>query len=46
MRPDGQRRIYRLEPERLADLDAWLKPFRQFWNERLNALDDHLENEQ
>jgi DNA-binding transcriptional ArsR family regulator len=46
MRPDGQRRLYRLEPESLADLDAWLKPFRQFWAERLDALDDHLENEQ
>jgi DNA-binding transcriptional ArsR family regulator len=46
MRPDGQRRLYRLEPESLADLDAWLKPFRRFWAERLDALDDHLENEQ
>jgi DNA-binding transcriptional ArsR family regulator len=46
MRPDGQRRLYRLEPESLADLDAWLQPFRRFWAERLDALDDHLENEQ
>src|ERR1700712_695669 len=46
MRPDGQRRVYRLEPRSLADLDARLQPFRQFWAERLDALDDHLENEQ
>lgn len=46
MRPDGQRRLYRLEGRELAELDAWLKPFRQFWADRLNALDDHLENEQ
>ena len=46
VRPDGQRRLYRLEPAELAALDAWLKPFRQFWAERLDALDDHLETEQ
>ncbi len=46
MRPDGQRRLYRLEPDSLADLDDWLKPFRQFWAERLDALDEHLESEQ
>jgi DNA-binding transcriptional ArsR family regulator len=46
VRPDGQRRLYRLEPQRLADLDAWLQPFRQFWAGRLDALDKHLESEQ
>jgi DNA-binding transcriptional ArsR family regulator len=46
MRPDGQRRLYRLEPDNLADLDAWLRPFRRFWADRLDALDDHLEKEQ
>jgi DNA-binding transcriptional ArsR family regulator len=46
MRPDGQRRLYRLEAAKLAALDEWLKPFRQFWAERLDALDDHLEKEQ
>jgi DNA-binding transcriptional ArsR family regulator len=46
VRPDGQRRLYRLEPDELAELDAWLKPFRQFWADRLDALEDHLENEQ
>jgi len=46
VRPDGQRRLYRLEPGELAALDAWLKPFRQFWAGRLDALERHLENEQ
>ena len=46
VRPDGQRRLYRLEAGELAELDAWLKPFRQFWADRLDALDEHLENEQ
>ena len=46
MRADGQRRLYRLEPAELASLDAWLKPFRTFWADRLEALDDHLEKEQ
>ncbi|MDB5434877.1 MAG: transcriptional regulator [Phenylobacterium sp.] len=46
MRPDGQRRLYRLEPHNLTQLDDWLRPFRQFWSERLDALDDHLEKEQ
>jgi DNA-binding transcriptional ArsR family regulator len=46
VRPDGQRRLYRLEGRALAALDAWLKPFRSFWADRLDALGDHLENEQ
>jgi DNA-binding transcriptional ArsR family regulator len=46
MRPDGQRRLYRLEPDELAEFDAWLKPFRAFWADRLDALEDHLEKEQ
>jgi len=46
VRADGQRRLYRLEPGELAKLDDWLKPFRRFWAEHLDALDDHLEHEQ
>jgi DNA-binding transcriptional ArsR family regulator len=46
VRPDGQRRLYRLESEKLADLDSWLKPFRRFWAGRLDALEEHLEKEQ
>ena len=46
VRPDGQRRLYRLEAGELAELDAWLAPFRAFWAGRLDALGDHLEKEQ
>lgn len=46
VRADGQRRLYRLEPRGLADLDAWLMPYRRFWADRLSALDAHLEREQ
>jgi DNA-binding transcriptional ArsR family regulator len=46
VRPDGQRRLYRLEPAELAVLDEWLTPFRAFWAQRLDALQKHLEQEQ
>ena len=46
MRADGQRRLYRIEPEKLAELDAWLEPYRRFWRGRFDALDRHLEKEQ
>jgi DNA-binding transcriptional ArsR family regulator len=45
-RIDGPRRLYRLEPGRLAELEAWLAPYRRFWAGRLAALDAHLEQEQ
>jgi DNA-binding transcriptional ArsR family regulator len=41
-RVDAQRRIYRLCPEPLADVDAWLEPYRKFWRGRLAALQQHL----
>jgi DNA-binding transcriptional ArsR family regulator len=46
VRAQGQKRLYRLEAGELAALDSWLEPFRQFWADRLDALDDHLEKEQ
>lgn len=39
----AQRRIYRLRPEGLRDLDAWLEPYRLLWSGRLDALESHLE---
>ena len=45
-RAEGQRRLYRLEPTGLAQLEAWLTPYRRFWAERFAALEDHLEREQ
>lgn len=46
VRADGQRRLYRLDPGGLAELEAWLAPYRRFWAGRLSALEDHLEHEQ
>ncbi|OAH13016.1 ArsR/SmtB family transcription factor [Streptomyces jeddahensis] len=43
VRAEAQRRWYVLRPEPLADLDAWLAPYRRLWTERLDALERHLE---
>lgn len=42
-RIEAQRRVYRLRPEPLLELDAWLAPFRRFWSKHLDALERHLE---
>ena len=39
----AQRRLYRLSPLPLLELEAWLEPYRRFWNERLDALGRHLD---
>ena len=40
---DAQRRLYRLKPEPLQELDAWLAPFREFWSAHVDALERHLD---
>src|ERR1700730_1617715 len=40
---DAQRRLYRLKPEPLQELDAWLAPFRRFWSDHVDALERHLD---
>lgn len=40
---DAQRRLYRLRPEPLQELDAWLGQFRQFWSAHVDALERHLD---
>jgi DNA-binding transcriptional ArsR family regulator len=40
---DAQRRIYAINPGPLADLDAWLAPYRALWNDRLDTLGRHLD---
>ena len=40
---DAQRRLYRLNPEPLKEVDAWLAPFRRFWSAHLDALERHLD---
>src|SRR5258705_11471611 len=42
-RIEAQRRLYRLRPEPLMELDAWLIPFRRFWSKHLDALEQHLD---
>ncbi len=42
VRVDAQRRLYRLRPEPLAELDAWLEPYRQMWRTSLERLEAHL----
>jgi len=42
VRRQAQRRLYRIRPEPLAELDAWLEPYRRLWNERLDLLERHL----
>jgi DNA-binding transcriptional ArsR family regulator len=42
-RIDAQRRVYRLRPERLQELDAWLAPFRRLWEPHMDALQRHLD---
>ncbi len=42
-RVDAQRRLYRIRPEPLAEVDVWLSQFRQFWSTHLDALERHLD---
>lgn len=42
VRRDAQRRLYRLRPEPLMELDEWLEPFRREWANRLDELERHL----
>jgi DNA-binding transcriptional ArsR family regulator len=43
VRADGQRRIYRVRPEPLMELDEWLEPYRQMWRESLDRLAEQLD---
>ncbi len=43
VRVDAQRRQYRLHPEPLVEVDAWLAPYRRFWAGRLDALERYLD---
>src|SRR5258708_6753332 len=40
---DAQRRLYRLKPESLEEVDAWLAPFRRLWSAHVDALERHLD---
>ena len=40
---DAQRRVYRLKPDPLQELEEWLAPFRQLWSRHVDALERHLD---
>ena len=41
----AQQRIYTVNPERMAEFEAWLEPYRKLWNKRLDTLAGHLDRE-
>jgi DNA-binding transcriptional ArsR family regulator len=43
VRGDAQRRLYRLQPEPLRQIDDWLAPYRAAWRDRLDTLERHLD---
>jgi DNA-binding transcriptional ArsR family regulator len=43
-RIDAQRRLYRIRPEPLREVETWLAPFRRFWSAHLDALERHLDD--
>ncbi len=44
VRVDAQRRVYRLRPEGLREIDAWIEPYRRLWEGRLDRLERHLQH--
>src|SRR3954453_10505919 len=40
--PEGTRRLYAVAAQPLREVDAWLDPYRQYWNQRLDALATEL----
>jgi DNA-binding transcriptional ArsR family regulator len=42
----GRERYYHLDPERLIEVDEWLKPFARYWRARMEKLDAVLDEEE
>jgi DNA-binding transcriptional ArsR family regulator len=42
-RVEAQRRVYRLNPKPLKEVDEWLTQFRRFWSKHVDALEKHLD---
>jgi DNA-binding transcriptional ArsR family regulator len=40
---DAQRRVYRIHPKPLQEVDAWMAPFRRYWSTHVDALERHLD---
>jgi DNA-binding transcriptional ArsR family regulator len=45
VRRDAQRRWYEVRPGPLAEVDAWLEPYRRLWAGHLDALERHLDSQ-
>ena len=45
VRQDAQRRVYGVRAEPLEEVESWLEPYRQLWNERLDHLEHTLEEQ-
>ena len=43
VRIEAQRRVYRIRPEPLREIDDWLQPFRKYWSSHVDALERHLD---
>jgi DNA-binding transcriptional ArsR family regulator len=43
VRTQAQRRYYELRPEPLAEIDAWLAPYRRLWHRHLDRLEAALD---
>jgi DNA-binding transcriptional ArsR family regulator len=43
VRREAQRRLYRVRPEPLVEIDEWLAPYRRRWASTLDALERHLD---
>lgn len=43
VRVDAQRRLYRVRPQPLRDIDRWLQPYREMWEQGLDQLERHLD---
>jgi DNA-binding transcriptional ArsR family regulator len=46
VRPEAQRRWYEVDPQPLAEIDAWLEPYRRLWGSQLDALERHLDEKE
>ena len=44
VRAEAQRRLYRIRPEPLAEIDHWLAPYRELWSTSLDRLERHLDS--
>ena len=45
MRKSGRQRLYKLKPEPLEQVSAWIANYEEFWQQKLDALGDYLEED-